>query len=50
MFSQHYQALFYNGECFLNVVSLLNGVLPTLSDEKFVLSVLQTLTSLLANK
>ncbi|XP_038715869.1 BEACH domain-containing protein B isoform X2 [Tripterygium wilfordii] len=45
----YYQALFRDGECFLHVVSLLNGNVDEANGEKLVLSVLQTLTSLLAN-
>ncbi|GLU16070.1 hypothetical protein SLE2022_325200 [Rubroshorea leprosula] len=44
----HYQALFRDGECFLHVVSLLNGNLDESNGEKLVLNVLQTLTCLLA--
>ncbi|XVE60616.1 hypothetical protein DITRI_Ditri05aG0142300 [Diplodiscus trichospermus] len=44
----HYQALFRDGECFLHVVSLLNGNLDEANGEKLVLVVLQTLTCLLA--
>jgi len=46
---QYYQELFRDGECFIHIVSLLNGVLDTENGEKLVLDVLQTLTSLLAN-
>jgi uncharacterized protein (DUF2267 family) len=46
---QYYQALFRDGECFLHVVSLLNGNLDEANAEKLVLNVLQTLTCLLAN-
>ncbi|KAF3447262.1 hypothetical protein FNV43_RR12442 [Rhamnella rubrinervis] len=45
----YYQALFRDGECFLHVVSLLNGNLDEANGEKLVLSVLQTLTCLLAS-
>lgn len=45
----YYQALFCDGECFLHVVSLLNGNLDMGNGEKLVLNVLQTLTCLLAN-
>lgn len=45
---QHYQALFREGECFLHVVSLLNGNLDAENGEKLVLNVIQTLTSLLS--
>ncbi|KAH7524781.1 hypothetical protein FEM48_Zijuj06G0155600 [Ziziphus jujuba var. spinosa] len=45
----YYQALFRDGECFLHVVSLLNSNLDEENGEKLVLSVLQTLTCLLAN-
>ncbi|OMO50809.1 hypothetical protein CCACVL1_30251 [Corchorus capsularis] len=44
----HYQALFRDGECFLHVVSLLNGNLDEANGERLVLIVLQTLTCLLA--
>lgn len=44
----HYQALFRDGECFLHVVSLLNGNLDEANGERLVLVVLQTLTCLLA--
>lgn len=47
--SRYYQALFRDGECFLHIVSLLNGNLDEANGEKLVLNVLQTLTSLLAN-
>ncbi|KAK9271394.1 hypothetical protein L1049_026984 [Liquidambar formosana] len=46
---EYYQALFCDGECFLHVVSLLNGNLDEVNGEKLVLNVLQTLTSLLAS-
>lgn len=46
---QYYQALFHDGECFLHVVSLLNGNLDEANGEQLVLNVLQTLTCLLAN-
>lgn len=49
MLLQYYQALFRDGECFLHVVSLLNGNLDEANAEKLVLNVLQTLTCLLAN-
>nr|KJB29367.1 hypothetical protein B456_005G097000 [Gossypium raimondii]KJB29368.1 hypothetical protein B456_005G097000 [Gossypium raimondii] len=45
----HYQVLFRDGECFLHVVSLLNGNLDEANEERLVLVVLQTLTCLLAN-
>lgn len=45
----YYQALFRDGECFLHVVSLLNGNLDEVNGEKLVLNVLQTLTCLLEN-
>eukprot|EP00258_Populus_trichocarpa_P035046 XP_024451065.1 BEACH domain-containing protein B isoform X2 [Populus trichocarpa] len=45
----YYQALFRDGECFLHVVSLLNGNLDEVYGEKLVLNVLQTLTCLLEN-
>nr|POF26456.1 beach domain-containing protein b [Quercus suber] len=44
----YYQALFRDGECFLHIVSLLNGNLDEANSEKLVLNVLQTLTCLLA--
>lgn len=44
----YYQALFRDGECFLHVVSLLNGNPDEVNGEKLVLNVLQTLTCLLA--
>ncbi|XP_057986936.1 BEACH domain-containing protein B isoform X2 [Hevea brasiliensis] len=47
--SEYYQALFRDGECFLHVVSLLNGILDEENGEKLVLNVLQTLTCLLAS-
>ncbi|KAF9610456.1 hypothetical protein IFM89_022420 [Coptis chinensis] len=43
----YYQGLFRDGECFLHIVSLLNGNLDDSSGELLVLNVLQTLTSLL---
>ncbi|KAF5183051.1 Beach domain-containing protein b [Thalictrum thalictroides] len=43
----YYQALFCDGECFLHIVSLLNGSLDDRSGKLLVLNVLQTLTSLL---
>ncbi|XP_042494689.1 BEACH domain-containing protein B-like isoform X2 [Macadamia integrifolia] len=43
----HYQTLFRDGQCFLHIVSLLNGNLDEGKGEKLVLNVLQTLTSLL---
>ena len=49
LFFQYYQALFRDGECFLHVVSLLNGNLDEVNGEKLVLNVLQTLTCLLEN-
>ncbi|KAF4394947.1 hypothetical protein F8388_017675 [Cannabis sativa] len=45
----YYQALFRDGECFLHVVSLLNGNLDKVGGEKLVLNVFQTLTCLLAS-
>lgn len=45
---QYYQGLFREGECFLHVVSLLNGNLDAENGEKLVLNVIQTLTSLLS--
>ncbi|XP_021759768.1 BEACH domain-containing protein B-like isoform X1 [Chenopodium quinoa] len=49
MDQEYYQELFRNGECFIHVVSLLNGVVDSTNAEKLVLDVLQTLTSLLSN-
>ncbi|KAJ0086389.1 hypothetical protein Patl1_08678 [Pistacia atlantica] len=49
LFLQYYQALFRDGECFLHVVSLLNGNLDEANGEKLVLNVLQTLTCLLSS-
>lgn len=49
MFHQHYQVLFRDGECFLHVVSLLNGNLDEANEERLGLVVLQTITCLLAN-
>nr|XP_011458851.1 PREDICTED: BEACH domain-containing protein lvsC isoform X3 [Fragaria vesca subsp. vesca] len=43
-----YQTLFREGECFLHIVSLLNGNLDDAYGDILVLSVLQTLTCLLA--
>ncbi|KAI8015885.1 BEACH domain-containing protein B [Camellia lanceoleosa] len=43
----YYQDLFRDGECFLHVVSLLNGAFDDENGEKLVLNVLQTLTHLL---
>ncbi|KAJ4967218.1 hypothetical protein NE237_019067 [Protea cynaroides] len=43
----YYQTLFRDGECFLHIVSLLNGNLDKGSGEKLVLNVLQTLIYLL---
>nr|XP_027094520.1 BEACH domain-containing protein B isoform X2 [Coffea arabica]XP_027094521.1 BEACH domain-containing protein B isoform X3 [Coffea arabica] len=43
-----YRALFRDGECFLHIVSLLNGNLDATTGEKLVLNVLQTLTCLLS--
>ncbi|KNA15279.1 hypothetical protein SOVF_099670 isoform A [Spinacia oleracea] len=45
----YYQELFRDGECFIHVVSLLNGVVDIMNGEKLVLDVLQTLTSLLSH-
>ncbi|KAJ8762560.1 hypothetical protein K2173_007999 [Erythroxylum novogranatense] len=45
----YYQTLFRDGECFLHVVSLLNGNLDVANGECLVLNVLQTLTCLLAS-
>lgn len=44
----YYQTLFRNGECFLHIVSLLNGTFDEAVGEQLVLNVLQTLTVLLA--
>lgn len=46
---QYYQAFFRDGECFLHIVSLLNGISDMVKGEELVLNVLQTLTCLLAN-
>ncbi|KAG9440194.1 hypothetical protein H6P81_020359 [Aristolochia fimbriata] len=43
----YYQDLFRDGECFLHIVSLLNGTLDKENGEILVLNVLQTLTCLL---
>ncbi|KAH7849592.1 hypothetical protein Vadar_020109 [Vaccinium darrowii] len=43
----YYQDLFRGGECFLHIVSLLNGTLDEENGEKLVLHVLKTLTCLL---
>ncbi|GFY85907.1 binding protein [Actinidia rufa] len=43
----YYQDLFRDGQCFLHVVSLLNGTLDEENGEKLVLNVLKTLTCLL---
>lgn len=48
MDQMQYQTLFRNGECFLHIVSLLNGNLDDVNGEKLVLNVLQTLTCLLS--
>ncbi|EXB79620.1 BEACH domain-containing protein lvsC [Morus notabilis] len=45
----YYQTLFRDGECFLHVVSLLNGNIDKGDGEKLVLNVFQTLTCLLAS-
>lgn len=45
----YYQTLFCDGECFLHVVSLLNGTLDEEDGEKLVLNVLHTLTCLLTS-
>lgn len=42
-----YQNLFHEGECFLHIVSLLNGTIDEKIGEQLVLNVLQTLTLLL---
>ncbi|KAL8030230.1 hypothetical protein ABFX02_14G273200 [Erythranthe guttata] len=44
----YYQVLFREGECFLHVVSLLNGHMDIGNGEKLVLNVIQTLTCLLS--
>ncbi|GFP89566.1 beach domain-containing protein lvsc [Phtheirospermum japonicum] len=44
----YYQALFREGECFLHVLSLLNGNLDAENGEKLVLNVIQTLICLLS--
>uniref|UniRef100_K3YP63 BEACH domain-containing protein B n=1 Tax=Setaria italica TaxID=4555 RepID=K3YP63_SETIT len=44
----YYQNLFRDGECFLHIVSLLNGTFNEAVGEHLVLNVLQTLTALLA--
>nr|CAD1832089.1 unnamed protein product [Ananas comosus var. bracteatus] len=44
----YYQTLFCKGECFLHVVSLLNGTFNEITGELLVLNVLQTLTLLLS--
>uniref|UniRef100_A0A162A6C6 BEACH domain-containing protein n=1 Tax=Daucus carota subsp. sativus TaxID=79200 RepID=A0A162A6C6_DAUCS len=46
---RYYQALFRDCECFLHILSLLNGNLKGENNEKLALSVLETLTSLLTN-
>uniref|UniRef100_A0A7N0VH18 BEACH domain-containing protein B n=1 Tax=Kalanchoe fedtschenkoi TaxID=63787 RepID=A0A7N0VH18_KALFE len=46
---KYYQDLFRDAECFLHIVSLLNGSLDESNAEKLVLNVLQTITCLLAN-
>ncbi|XP_047328635.1 BEACH domain-containing protein B isoform X2 [Impatiens glandulifera] len=43
----HYQALFRDGQCFLHVVSLLNGSLDEANGQMLLWNVLQTLTCLL---
>ncbi|KAJ4757798.1 BEACH domain-containing protein B [Rhynchospora pubera] len=43
----YYQDLFCRGECFLHVVSLLNGSVDEKNGEQLVLNILQTLTLLL---
>lgn len=48
VFLQYYQTLFRDGECFLHIVSLLNGNVDEANGEKLILNVLQTLTCLLA--
>ncbi|KAG8069818.1 hypothetical protein GUJ93_ZPchr0006g46210 [Zizania palustris] len=45
---EYYQNLFHNGECFLHIVSLLNGTFDEAVGEQLVLNVLQTLTVLLS--
>ncbi|KAK1322909.1 hypothetical protein QJS10_CPA02g00135 [Acorus calamus] len=44
----YYQDLFRDGECFLHIVSLLNGMLDEKFGEQLVLNVLETLTFLLS--
>lgn len=44
---QYYQNLFNSGECFLHILSLLNGSLDESIGEQLLLNVLQTLTLLL---
>ncbi|PKA52227.1 hypothetical protein AXF42_Ash010123 [Apostasia shenzhenica] len=44
----YYQTLFRDGECFLHIVSLLNGTLDEEIGEQLVLNVLHTLTLLIA--
>ncbi|KAK1275118.1 hypothetical protein QJS04_geneDACA005726 [Acorus gramineus] len=44
----YYQDLFRDGECFLHIVSLLNGILDEKFGEQLVLNVLETLTFLLS--
>lgn len=44
---QYYQTLFHSGECFLHILSLLNGSLDESIGEQLVLNILQTLTLLL---
>ncbi|THU62740.1 hypothetical protein C4D60_Mb01t08320 [Musa balbisiana] len=43
----YYQTLFHSGECFLHILSLLNGSLDESIGEQLVLNILQTLTLLL---
>ncbi|XP_039844468.1 uncharacterized protein LOC120704225 isoform X3 [Panicum virgatum] len=43
----YYQNLFRNGECFLHIVSLLNGNINEVTDDQLILNVLETLTLLL---
>ncbi|XP_042456540.1 BEACH domain-containing protein B isoform X2 [Zingiber officinale] len=43
----YYQKLFHSGECFLHILSLLNGSLDASIGEQLVLNILQTLTLLL---
>ncbi|KAK1395990.1 Beach domain-containing protein b [Heracleum sosnowskyi] len=46
---RYYQALFRDCQCFLQILSLLNGKLEEENDEKLVIIVLETLTCLLTS-